>query len=126
MSAELKETLELLVERVNKRVDLVKLKQQYVGDENRTLLFRVNVPGSEVEHGFVIEGDKIRMAGRVERPTVTFTCDNEETFWKIALRKKDFNWAFATRKLTVTGDHLLRDFLILTQIFESIRGQIGV
>jgi len=126
MSAELKEALEALVDQVNKKVDLAKLRKQYAGDEDRTLLFRVRAgPDSKVDHGFVIESDKLRMAGSVERPTVTYTCD-EETFWQIALRKKDFNWAFATRRLTVTGVHFLRDFLILSHIFEDIRGQLGV
>jgi len=125
MSEELKQALELLIHKVNKKVDLKKLKEQYMEkDEERTLLFVVTGPGQS-SHGFVIEGDKLRMAGSVEKPTVTYFCD-EETFWQIALRKKDFNWAFATRRLLVSGDYFLRDFLLLTHIFEVIREQIGV
>jgi len=126
MSETLKQTLEALVDKVNEKVDLKKLREQYLEkDEERTLLFLVRAPGGGSAHGFVIEGDKLRMAGSIEKPTVSYTCD-EETFWQIALRKKDFNWAFATRRLTVTGDHFLRDFLLLTHIFEHIRGQLGV
>jgi len=125
MSAELREALETLVDQVNKKANITKLREQYLEkDEERTLLFLVTGPGQS-SHGFVIEGDKLRMAGSVERPTVTYACD-EETFWQIALRKKDFNWAFATRRLTVTGERFLRDFLLLTHIFEVIRGQLGI
>jgi len=124
MSAELKEALEALVDQVNEKADLAKLRQQYVGDENRTLLLRITAPG-ESAHGLVIEKDKLRMAGPIESYTVTHSLD-EETFWQITLRKKDFNWAFATRRLTVTGDHFLRDFLLLTHIFELIRSQLGI
>jgi len=124
MSAELKEAIELIVEKANEKIDLADLAKRYAGGEKRSLLFVVK--GASSEHGFIIdENYKLKMASPIERPTVIFSCD-EDTFWAIASKKITMEYAFAVRRLSVTGPYALRDFLILNEVFQFMREKLGV
>ena len=123
MSARLERFIEKAVEVVNKNVDIEEFKEKYSPGENRSMLFVVR--GRSSDYGFVIDVDKIRVKGEVENPTVTVSCD-ENTFWRITLKKITLDYAVATRKLSIVGEYFLRDYLILRRLFNDLTSRLNL
>jgi hypothetical protein len=115
---EIREVIALIIELVNKTIDIKKLKEMYGIKENRSLLLRItDVKG---ECGFIIdENDEVRPVKGLEKAT-TYVEMSKDVFWALVAKKLDPYDCWLYDLCKVRGEYSLRDVQLLYRIFTVV------
>lgn len=112
---DIKEVIALIVELVNKTIDIQKLKEMFGIKENRSMLLRISDVSGEC--GFIItENNEVKPIRGLEKAT-TYVEVSKDVFWALVTRKLDPYDCWLYDLCKVRGEYSLRDVQLLYKIF---------
>lgn len=112
----LKKTLDKALDKINKTVDTKSIKETKAFGEERTILLKILGFSSDGIMFVLTDNGVIRTAPEYNEPTCIITL-SEDTFIEVARGNATFYDAICAYDADIEGEHIIRDFKVLSEIF---------